>query len=65
MTTITASYESISPWWRTGVLIAMIAGFSVLIGMTINAYQVAPPIPEKAVSESGTPIFTGEDIRAG
>ncbi|HEX6035842.1 MAG TPA: cbb3-type cytochrome c oxidase subunit I, partial [Anaerolineales bacterium] len=65
MTTITATYQSVSPWWRTGVLIAMILGFSVLIGMTVNAYQVAPPIPNEIVGEDGITIFTGNDIRAG
>lgn len=48
-----------------GVLVAMLVGFSVLIGMTVNAYQVAPPIPDKAVGVDGTILFTGEDIRAG
>lgn len=65
MTTATASYPSVSPWWRTGVLIAIIIGFSVLIGMTVSAYQAAPPIPDKVVGADGTAIFTGEDIRAG
>lgn len=65
MTTIMARYESISPWWRTGVLIAMIFGFSILIGMTVSAYQVAPPIPETIVAAGGTTSFTGADIRAG
>jgi nitric oxide reductase subunit B len=65
MTTTTATYQSISPWWRTGVLIAMIVGFTVLIGMTVNAYQVAPPIPDKVVNIDGATIFTGDDIRAG
>src|SRR5512139_2609088 len=65
MTTITVRYESISPWWRTGVLIAMILGFSILIGMTVNAYQAAPPIPEKIAAVGGTTVFSGADIRAG
>src|SRR5512139_1003146 len=65
MTTVTASYESVSPWWRSGVLLAMILGFSVLIGMTVSAYQVAPPIPEKIVAAGGTSVFTGADISAG
>ena len=43
----------------------MIIGFSVLIGMTVSAYQVAPPIPEKVVSADGTTIFTGADISSG
>jgi nitric oxide reductase subunit B len=55
----------VSPWWRTGVLIAMIVGFSVLIGMTVSAYQAAPPIPEEIVDVNGATLFTGDDIRAG
>ncbi len=67
MTTTSASYsyQSVSPWWRFGVLIALIIGFSVLIGMTISAYQFAPPIPDNVVSTNGSTIFTGDDIRAG
>jgi nitric oxide reductase subunit B len=61
----TSPTEHLSPWWRVGVLIAMIVGFSVLIGMTVNAYQVAPPIPDKVVGADGTTIFTGSDISAG
>lgn len=64
-TTARATFSSLSPWWRTGVLIAMIVGFSVLIGMTVSAYQVAPPIPDKVVDVNGATIFTGDDIRAG
>src|SRR5512147_3262088 len=64
-TTATAVQKSISPWWRTGVLIAMIVGFSVLIGVTVSAYKVAPPIPDKVVDVNGATIFTGNDIRAG
>jgi nitric oxide reductase subunit B len=60
-----STYQSVTPWWRVGVLIAMIVGFSILIGMTVNAYQVAPPIPEKVVGADGTALFTGQDIREG
>ncbi len=60
-----ADYQSVSPWWRVGVLIAMIIGFSILIGMTVGAYRVAPPTPEKVVGPDGTVLFTGDDIRAG
>lgn len=65
MTTTSASNPSVSPWWRFGVLIAMIVGFSVLIGMTVSAYQAAPPIPDKVIGADGAIIFTGDDIRAG
>ncbi len=67
MTTITATavQKSVSSWWRTGVLIAMIVGFSVLIGMTVSAYKFAPPIPDQVIGVNGATLFTGDDIRAG
>ena len=59
------SSASVSPWWRVGVLIALVVGFSVLIGMTVSAYRDAPPIPDKVVAADGSTVFTGADVRAG
>ncbi len=56
---------SVSPWWRVGVLIALVVGFSVLIGVSVSAYRDAPPIPEKVVAADGSTLFTGADVRAG
>ena len=61
----TSRSKTLSPWWRVGVLIAMIVGFSVLIGMTVSAYKDAPPIPDKVVDVNGATIFTGDDILTG
>jgi len=55
----------LSPWWRHGAIITMIAGFTILIWITVKSYQSAPPIPEKVVSVSGEVVFTGADIRNG
>ena len=33
--------------------------------MAVRAYQDAPPIPKKVVSEAGETIFTDEDILSG
>ncbi len=57
--------SSVSPWWRVGVLIALVAGFSVLIGISVGAYRDAPPIPDRVVGPDGTVVFTGKDIQAG
>ncbi|MCL5428796.1 MAG: nitric-oxide reductase large subunit [Chloroflexi bacterium] len=65
MTATTATIQSVSPWWRVGVLIAVIVGFSVLIGMTVSAYQYAPPIPDEVIGADGATLFTGDDILAG
>ncbi len=59
------AFQSVSPWWRVGVLIALIVGFSVLIGMTVSAYQVAPPIPDSVIDPDGAVVFSGDDIRSG
>jgi nitric oxide reductase subunit B len=59
------SISSVSPWWRVGVLIALIVGFSVLIGMSVSAYRDAPPIPDKIVAADGSVVFTGDEVRAG
>jgi nitric oxide reductase subunit B len=57
--------SGLSPWWRNGVIIVMIVGFSVLIWLSVRTYENAPPIPEKVVGESGEMVFTGDDITAG
>jgi nitric oxide reductase subunit B len=41
------------------------AGFAVLIIISVKAYKDSPPIPEKVVNAAGDTIFTGEDILAG
>ncbi len=56
---------SLSPWWKQGVILTMIIGFSILIWIAVRAYQDAPPIPEKVVNLSGDTLFTGNDILAG
>ncbi len=57
--------EKISPWWRNAVLIVLIVGFAVLIWQSARTYVDAPPIPERVLSESGVPVFTGDDIQKG
>ena len=57
--------ESLSPWWRHGVILTLAFGFTILIRLAVRSYQDAPPIPERIVSQSGETIFTREDILAG
>ncbi len=57
--------ERLSPWWRNAVMIVLIVGFSILIGLTVQSYKDAPPIPELVVGADGGVIFTGDDIRSG
>ncbi len=59
------SLSSVSPWWRVGALIALVVGFSVLIGVSVNAYRDAPPIPDKVVAADGSTVFTGAEVRLG
>jgi nitric oxide reductase subunit B len=59
--------ESLSPWWRWGVLTILVVEFAVLIWIAANTYinHVGPPIPERAVDQAGNLIYTGQDIVAG
>lgn len=60
-----APAPGLSPWWRQGVILVIILGFSVLIYQAIRTYQDAPPIPVRAVDPAGQTVFTGEDVLAG
>jgi hypothetical protein len=62
MQTTDISSDRLSPWWRHGVIIAMIFGFSVLIWLALRTYQDAPPIPAQVLSPSGQAIFTGDGV---
>ena len=57
--------SGLSGWWRLGVIVVFLAGFSILIMLSAGSYQKAPPVPEKVVDPSGEIVFSGEDIRAG
>ena len=57
--------ESLSPWWRRGVIIILIFGFTVLIWLAARTYTDAPPIPGKVIDRSGATVFTRTDILAG
>lgn len=48
-----------------GVLISLVAGFSIVIGVSVSADRDAPPVPAKADGPDGSVIFTGDDVRAG
>lgn len=57
--------EPLSPWWRQGVIIILIVGFSILVFLAIRTYQDAPPIPGTVVGPSGETVFTRDDILRG
>lgn len=57
--------EALSPWWKHTIILILIAGFSVLIVLSVRAYKFAPPIPGKVASESGDVLFTKDDILGG
>jgi nitric oxide reductase subunit B len=57
--------SGLSAWWRAGVIFTVIAGFSVLIFISVRAYKYSPPIPKTVVNAAGQTVFTGEDILAG
>jgi nitric oxide reductase subunit B len=57
--------ESLSPWWRRCVIVAVAACFAILGLLSVRTYRNAPPIPRRAVAPSGEVVFTDADIRAG
>src|SRR5262249_44085041 len=64
-TTPTAAGQPLSSSWRVLAIVTMLFGFSVLIGLTAEAYRQAPPIPVKVVDPAGKTLFTREDVGAG
>ncbi|HUM11416.1 MAG TPA: nitric-oxide reductase large subunit [Myxococcaceae bacterium] len=60
-----APERPLSPWWRHGVILVMIFGFSVLGVVTALTYKNAPPIPARVVDPAGKVVFTGQDIERG
>ncbi len=57
--------QGVSPWWRIGVGVTLIIGFTILIFLSLRAYDDGPPVPESVVDSAGNTVFTGADIRAG
>ena len=51
--------------WIQAVVLVSIFGFTVLGFMAARTYQAEPPIPDRVVTSSGTPLFSGNDVRAG
>src|SRR5262245_36121233 len=55
----------VSSRWLQSIVLTFILGFAILGYLAIRIYHESPPFPARVVSESGQPVFTGEDIRAG
>jgi nitric oxide reductase subunit B len=55
----------VSKGWVQAVIVVMLFGFFVLGLLAYSTYQSDPPIPDRVVDESGSTLFTGDDIRAG
>ena len=65
MTTKEQIHEVLSPWWKQGVILTLLIGFTLQILIAVRSYQNAPPIPEKVLDPSGQVVFTGADILEG
>ena len=59
--------SELSRGWRYSIVLIMLAGFGVLIGISVHTYtgHVGPPIPGRVVDVAGQTVFTGADITAG
>jgi nitric oxide reductase subunit B len=62
---IDPSEETLSRWWRHGVVLVMAFGFSLLTLVTVLTYTNAPPVPERVTDPAGATLFTREDIEHG
>ncbi|MBI3693676.1 MAG: cbb3-type cytochrome c oxidase subunit I [Acidobacteria bacterium] len=59
------SQDRLSPWWKHGVILVIVAGFTILIWLAVRTYSDAPPIPERVLGPSGVILFTRDDILGG
>ncbi|RJP32658.1 MAG: nitric-oxide reductase large subunit [Phycisphaerales bacterium] len=50
-------------WWGLGIVIA--ASFAVLSYYGVEIYRMAPPIPDRVVSDDGRVLFTRAQIESG
>jgi nitric oxide reductase subunit B len=55
----------LSVWWKIAAIVTIVFGFTILIGLTAEAYRKAPPIPVRAIEPGGAVIFTSDDVVAG
>ncbi|OBI46534.1 nitric oxide reductase [Mycobacterium kyorinense] len=63
--TSATSEPLIGKGWVQGVALVMIFGFLVMGILAYRTYTASMPMPDKVVSESGQPLFTGADITRG
>jgi nitric oxide reductase subunit B len=59
------SVETLSVWWPRSLAVVMIFGFTILILLSVKAYENAPPIPARVVDENDAVLFTGQEVVAG
>ncbi len=50
-------------WWGLGLL--LVCSFGVLLFMGTEIHRLAPPMPERVVTESGEVVYTRADIEQG
>ncbi len=64
-TAVSPASGPLSVWWKVAAIATMVFGFTVLIGLTVEAYRKAPPIPAQVVDSGGAVVFTKKDVAAG
>ncbi|RTL04245.1 MAG: nitric-oxide reductase large subunit, partial [Acidimicrobiia bacterium] len=55
----------ISRGWVQGVALVMLFGFFVMGILAYRTYTASMPLPDKVVTQSGEPLFSGADITRG
>jgi nitric oxide reductase subunit B len=62
---MTHIHKTSSGFWKHGLLITMLFGFTVMLVGGFFLYKSRAPIPEQVVSPTGQVLFTAADIQAG
>jgi nitric oxide reductase subunit B len=59
--------QTLSFWWRRGLIIILLLEFAVLIWVTTGSYyrKQKPPVPENVLDSSGQVVFNRTDIQNG
>jgi nitric oxide reductase subunit B len=54
-----------SGWWKHGLLLTLLFGFTVMLVGGAYIYRTRAPIPQTVVDPVGSALFTADDIQSG
>jgi nitric oxide reductase subunit B len=60
-----ASGQGASGFWKHGLLLTLLFGFTIMLVGGAYIYKTKAPIPATVVDASGAVLFTAEDVQSG